>query len=108
MLAYGFWFQKLWKGVVICFAATIIIWRSEVVLLAGPLALQALITRELSFKEGFIYGLISLIIFLPLTILVDSVFWKRWLWPEGEVFWYNTYHNKSSNWGVWNIGFLEI
>ena len=34
------------------------------------------------------------------TIAFDSVFWGRMLWPEGEVFWYNTYQNQSHHWGV--------
>jgi alpha-1,6-mannosyltransferase len=37
---------------------------------------------------------------LLLSILVDSFFWNHWLYPEGEVFYFNTILQQSSRWGV--------
>ena len=81
-------------------AIAVLVFRAELVLLLGVIAIMDLVTRKLSITTMIKYGVISIILALLPTIALDSFFWKRLLWPEGEVLYYNVILNKSSNWGV--------
>ncbi|RLN87489.1 hypothetical protein BBJ28_00004805 [Nothophytophthora sp. Chile5] len=90
----------LWQRCVFLFTLTTVVFRGDTVLLFAPLLLNMLLSRRVSFFQLVWWGISSGVVSLALTVAVDSYFWQRWLWPEGEVLWFNTVQNKSSEWGV--------
>ncbi len=53
-------------------------------------------SRQISLVRGLLIGIAAAAASLALTVSVDSVFWGRWLWPEGEVMWFNTAENRCT------------
>ncbi|CAF2861306.1 unnamed protein product [Rotaria sp. Silwood2] len=97
----AFWLSKRAKSLVWTSAFAILVFRSELVILLGLILLQEVfIKRRLAFKKTLIHGLIASSLAIGLSVLVDSWFWQHWLWPEGEVLYFNTILNKSSHWGT--------
>lgn len=80
---------------------TAVVFRAEVALLLGPIALLALIQGSTSFPALIKAGLVSGILSLALTVSVDSYFWDRaFLWPEFNGIYFNVFEGKSSEWGT--------
>lgn len=81
-------------------AATTAAVRCDMLPLAGAVGLHMLWHRAVTFRTaagvaagaGLGAGLVS--------FAFDSLLWRRPLWPEGEVLWFNTAANKSAAWGV--------
>jgi len=82
-------------------AFSVIVFRSELAILVGFIAFwEVFISKKLKLKDLILQGAAAGCLSLLATVVVDSLFWKRLCWPEGEVFYYNTVLNKSSDWGT--------
>ncbi|CAH0516350.1 unnamed protein product [Peronospora belbahrii] len=100
LVGFGFWLRGKWQSCVYLFTFATIVFRGDTIVLFAPMALNMLFSRRVSFGRMIWWGLVAGLVSLTGTVLVDSYFWQRWLWPEGEVLWFNIVQNKSSEWGV--------
>ncbi|XP_046401433.1 dol-P-Man:Man(7)GlcNAc(2)-PP-Dol alpha-1,6-mannosyltransferase [Ischnura elegans] len=81
-------------------AAAIIVFRAELALFLGIILLSELAMRKISLTSAIKHAVPAGLLFLSLSFFVDSIFWKRPLWPEGEVLWFNVVLNRSHEWGT--------
>ena len=59
--------------------------------------MHMLLERQISIGRGLAVGAFAAVSSLAVTVMLDSAFWERWLWPEGEVLWFNTAENRWSD-----------
>jgi alpha-1,6-mannosyltransferase len=101
MFATGLWIRNRISAMVSFLAFAAVVFRAEIAVFALPVLLSELLfIRSISFGNLLRSGFTATLLSVLLTVVIDSVFWQRWLWPEWEVFHYNTVLNKSSNWGT--------
>jgi alpha-1,6-mannosyltransferase len=76
------------------------IFRCDLLLLLGSLGLSWLCLHQLTIPQALKIGIATGIVSLLITVPFDSLMWQRPLWPEGEVFYFNTILGKSKEWGT--------
>ncbi|OVA11300.1 GPI mannosyltransferase [Macleaya cordata] len=99
-LAYGFWLKGHSYQTLRCLIFATIVFRCDMVLLLGPIGLELLLSKSISLWEAIKCCISTTLLCIGLTILVDTVMWQNFLWPEFEVFWFNSILNRSSEWGT--------
>ncbi|KAH6826145.1 asparagine-linked glycosylation 12-like protein [Perilla frutescens var. hirtella] len=99
-LAYGYWFQRRFYAALNSLVFATFVFRCDILLLVSPLGLELLLSRSISLPKAVISCLIAALFCIGLTAMVDSVMWRKMLWPELEVFWFNSVLNRSSEWGT--------
>lgn len=76
------------------------IFRCDLLLLIAPVGLLLVYQQRVSFLSAAAATAGAAAFGAALSVAVDSVMWRRLLWPEFEVLWFNTAENKSSEWGT--------
>uniref|UniRef100_T1GKD7 Mannosyltransferase n=1 Tax=Megaselia scalaris TaxID=36166 RepID=T1GKD7_MEGSC len=100
LLGLSAWLNRKLKQFIWYSGIGVLIFRFELVIFFGLLLLHDIYFKAITLKSLFKNIFLAGVSILVLTISLDSFFWNRLLWPEGEVLWYNTILNKSSNWGT--------
>jgi len=99
-LALAQWLHGRIVFTLLLFTFAIVVFRADTAVLFAPVLLSMLLRKEVTVPRMVLTGFLGTIAFAGLTILVDSMFWGRWVWPEFEVLVFNTVLNKSKEWGT--------
>ncbi|KAL8062335.1 hypothetical protein ABFX02_02G140200 [Erythranthe guttata] len=99
-LAYGYLLKRSFYAALNSLIFATIIFRCDILLLAAPLGLELLLSRSISLPKALLSCTVTALFCIGLTVLVDSILWRKLLWPEFDVFWFNSVLNRSSEWGT--------
>ncbi|EEB05423.2 hypothetical protein SJAG_00437 [Schizosaccharomyces japonicus yFS275] len=101
--------HRYYKALAVLVATAVIV-RSEVALLLVVATGMLFLSGRILFWKTIRVCLVTFLLALFATVMVDSWFWQEWNWPEGQAFVFNVIAGKSSDWGTspWYTYFLRI
>ena len=99
--AFSAWIADRIPEAAVLVIMTTAIFRCDVILLLFTAGLSWIcVQRKLGILQSIRLGVFTGVASLVCTVPLDSALWQRPVWPEGEVLFFNTILNKSSEWGV--------
>lgn len=98
--SYAYWVQGRVRLAASLLVGATAVFRCDLLLLLGPAGLSWLCFLQLTIPQALEVGILTGIVALTVTVPFDSLLWQRPLWPEGEVFYFNTILGKSKEWGT--------
>ncbi|XP_058221740.1 dol-P-Man:Man(7)GlcNAc(2)-PP-Dol alpha-1,6-mannosyltransferase isoform X1 [Rhododendron vialii] len=99
-LAYGNWLKGHFYAALNCLIFATLIFRCDTLLLLCPLGLELLLTKSITLWKALKCCIGTALFCIGLTVLVDTIMWKKFVWPEFQVLWFNSVLNRSSEWGT--------
>jgi alpha-1,6-mannosyltransferase len=107
--AYAEWFRRNYRLTAMYLVFTSAIFRCDMLLLLFTVGLVLLIQRQMTIVQALSVGVTTGVLSLLLTVPLDSLLWGRLIWPEFEVWWFNTVDNRSGEYGemVWHWYFTK-
>mmetsp|Transcript_4603 Transcript_4603/g.9859 ORF Transcript_4603/g.9859 Transcript_4603/m.9859 type:complete len:579 (-) Transcript_4603:86-1822(-) len=98
--SYSYWMENKIKISASLIVFGTAVFRCDLLLLLGSLGLSWLVRRELTIPTALKIGVVTGMVSLLFTVPLDSLLWQRPVWPEAEVFYFNTVLGKSKEWGL--------
>lgn len=88
------------RRAVVLLTVCTLIFRLELIGLAGALGLYMLWHRRIPLTDAIKIASVTAILSIGLTVVVDSYFWRTWMWPEATQFVWNVLGRNSEQYGV--------
>lgn len=98
--SYADWLQSNVTRAIVLLTFATAVFRCDMLILLFTFGITLLIRREIDILRAIQIGILTVATALFVTIPLDSILWQKLTWPEGEVFFFNTVENKSSEYGI--------